>query len=603
MTSFYRNRFGLLSSVALSCFAWALPALAAPEDVLQAPKAAEPLGQLKPEDVLRRQSTPELLHHTTPPPPSEAVDIPTDSGIFVTDSRSSIDRFGTMQPEMSGYAENIWQYLDEQEARSLVEAIPGAIRSPALQDAFRRLMLTEANPPRNTQSGWLELRASTLLRLGNTQDASLLLDAVPQSLREGSLQNTYLLAMLLSRQTDKACITLDTILEKNKKISKPLDRMSLFCKALKGDYSAAELAINVKSEAGTPYPSWFVSLIESLGYDNTRMSAMPKNPEELDIAMILAAGGNRLPKTLPYQPFLDTGYSMFLPTLALQDWGNPLGQTTLLEALLRSHPTAARPLAASYEALATPALKPSITDRGLAYRVEAYSKLSAAKNQGAALQAFDLALKAFWQKPSIATQVLLVPLIAITQTMHPNQPYLEFAPQAFRILMQNNKKTHVVRWLQLMDHFKPNDPATYVSHEIARFADNPSAHLSPDSQNIPPFTIPEKADKKMLRVLQRYYHLMPLFGYQVPEITLSLLDEMLPTADNDSTPWNVDEIQDYTDRGSIAGVILAAAALHHESGWMKMDDASLIVLIESVLRLGDGALAQKLAVESLLALM
>lgn len=575
---------------------YGVSALAGPNDV---PSIRDSLGTLQPEHILQLPAErPDTTPHI-PAPPQEEIEIEAESGISISDISSTTNQIGTLRSSESGYESTVWQYLDINEARGLLQALPKPITSQTLREAVVRLLLTEATPPRQSENIWLLERADALLRIGKTAQAASLLNAVPESMRESEIIQPYVHTMLLDSQTDRACDMLEALPKRSELYEASFNRLELFCYATAGEYEKAELVMNLRHEQGNPYEAWFTSLLESMHYEGTRMSEMPESPGDIDLAMLLSAGSSRLPKDTPLMGYLDQDYLPYHQLMASNEHNNPGIRASYMEQLIANGNGNTEALAELYSELAK---RPSNEDRGLIARAKAYQALVSAPNTRKALQAFNEAQKAFTGHPLLSERLLLTPLKAITLTMTDNQPYLAFAPKAFRILTRAGETDLAKKWLRIMDVHRPQAPVTYLTHELARFIaeTRDPLDLSPAARSLPPYTLPEQVDSRSLRPIQRYYRLAELFGYQPPETTQAMVDEKSIPQSGEETPWNVSEINDYTDRGSIAGVLLTASALQAESGWEQMDDESIAILVEALIKLGYRPLAKLVVVESIL---
>ena len=599
MGSYYLSRKALASCTAISLVLLGSSAFAGPNDV---PSIRDNVGTLQPEHIL--QMPPERQDETPhiPAPPEEEIEIQSESGISISDVSSTTNQIGTLKASESGYDSAVWQYLDINEARGLLQALPKPIKSPALREAIIKLLLAEAQPPRKSENIWLLERSDALLRIGKTAQAASLLNAVPESMREGEMLQPYLQTMLLDSQADRACDLLDILPKDSELYDASFDRLELYCHVTRGEYEKAELAMNLKHEQGNPYEAWLTSLLESMHYEGTRMSAMPDSPEDIDLAMLLSAGSTRLPKDTPLMGYLDQDYLAYHPLMASNEYNNAGIRASYMEQQIANGDGSPEKLAELYAELSS---RPSAEDRGLIARAKAYQALVKAPNTRKALQNFNEAQKAFAGHPELTDRMLLTPLKAISMTMPSNQPYLAFAPKAFRILTKAGETELAGKWLRIMDVHRPEAPVTYLTHELARFIEETRdpLELSPAARSLPPYAMPEQVDSRALRPIQRYYRLAEAFGYVPPEVTQALMDEAASSNSTGETPWNVNEINDYTDRGSMAGILLTASALQAESGWENMDDDSVAILVEALIKLGYKPLAKHVAIESILSLL
>lgn len=575
-------------------------AQAGPHDVGHDPYL-EPVGQLKPEHVLKPETPEADPVPAAPPPPVEEVQIQNPSGIDARDVSADdlSERIGLLSGDQ-GVGENVWQYLQIDQARALLAQLPTPMPDGGLRDVVIKLLTTEARPPRGTAKGWLHDRVQALIRIGAIDDAAALLDRVPDSAFDAPLVKTHTLVMMLAGRTGQACDRVRRSSENKKHpLSPSLGRFLIYCQAQDGNFEQSELAISLKRETKDPYPEWFSSLIDAMQYPDSELQSMPEKPQPLDIAMVLAAAPQHLPQGVSLHDFAQSAYQPYHELLGASALlsasqrvgfvessvaaGNPIGRKEI-ETLYRSVIVSGKPTNAEIE-----------------QRIRTYLKLVDAPNTKTALRDFYDALKAFGHNHALARRMLTGPLGVLSSTMRPEQPYLAYAPQAFAMLLAEGKLDDTGKWLRMMDVHREASAITYVSHELARFVTSTDKHLSPGAKQLPPFAIPDHADRDELRLLQRYFRIIPLFGYHTPDITTSMLDEKLDPITRNLAAWPVDELKAYADAGDMAGVVLRSAAFMKGADWLEVNDEGLHMLVASLIASGQKPLARSILVESLLA--
>jgi hypothetical protein len=598
-----RRSSNRISALALASCLWPAFSLAGPLDVRQEDynPHQEPIGHLSPDEILMKPQ-PRAAQPAPPPPPAPNIMIDSPSGIDVGDAAPALDRFGIYDARQSGFDERVWEYLTQDEALALLEALPEPLPYDARRDAIRRLLLTTANPPRNTAPGWLSARMGRLVRLGLVTDATGLLNAIPESLRDRSLDSIALFIYLITSQHEAACNVLDAMPQaEGAPRAEPYERLDVFCALVNGKPAEAELAVTLRREHGNPFDDWFSTLIDSLQYKDIRLKEMPEEPSGIDLAMLFSAGTTRLPAELDITTYQDDAYLPYHWLIGTSTGNDAVTRAQFLESAIRAGNGDAAKLAELYNelALSPPQHKP------LATRAKAYHALASARSSTAAATALMDAYKSFANHPALADAILRDPTIALSRSLKPGKQHVQLAPKAFALLMATGQDKDVDIWLRTLDVHEPGAIATYVTHELARFARVRPSEYSSAANQLPPLTIPEAATPDDLRLLQRFYRVMPAFGYRIPDVSAAILEEKVAQSGHPlpqpTAGWPRDAIQEYTQKGSVAGLLLATTA--EKAPLSTIDDGSLLGLIDGLNRLGQPELARKLALESLLQLM
>lgn len=562
----------------------------------------EPLGTLKPGHILQPEEPVQDAVSPAPPPPTDEVQIHSSSGIDVGElpAENLQERMGTLTGPVSA-GDAIWQYMDRAQAETLIHSLPTPLRGGGIHDMVVRLLLSEAAPPHGEAKGWLNERIEALLRIGATEDAATLAALVPNpSADNKTLQNTILVALLSGRR-GQAC---DALLTEDASaiaaLPEMLQRVHLFCLADAGQIEQAELALSLKQESRHPAPEWFASLIDAMQYPDSRLSALPEAPEPLDMAMIVSAAPARLPEGRRTEELLEPAYQPYHAVLAASEELQPQVRAQFAESVIDTGGSISREeMESLYRAAAVNPNAP----KALRQRINAYLQLVDAPNTKTALRDFNDALKAFRDHPILSDMMLSPVLSIMSKTMRPEQPYLSYAPQAIAILLSAGKLEDAGRWLRMMDVHRESSTITYVAHELARFVALHGKRPSHTATQLPPFAIPSQADRDDLRLLQRYFRIMPLFGYQVPDVTAGILEEKFAAMEKNRADWPLDVMKQESEKGNMAAVVLTSADFTNRTHWLEVGDEGLYILLESLLASGQKDMAHRIAIESLLAFM
>lgn len=593
----YSRKLNRLASLAVL-----LPGLAfaGPQDVLETPHDPhnEPIGQLSPNEVLTMPA-PRAPEPAPPPPPAPDIDIRSPSGIDVQPSTPALDRFGLINKDNGGFDEQVWQYLTQAEAGQMLGQLAAPLPDGLLRQSVARLLMTAAEPPRKAEPGWLSSRTGRLLRLGLVKDASALMHAVPDSLSDPSILSTAIFVNMVNGQQKKACETFAAMPhDKDKPLIEAYQRLAVYCAVVAGRFDQAELTMNLRREQGNPFDSWFPGFIESLHYDTVRMEDFPSEPTGLDLAMLFAAGESKLPENHDFTPYLDATYLPYHWLIGMSEGSDIVTRALFLESAIGAGNGSASDLGTLYAGIAA---NSAGTPKELVKRAQAYHALATAQSSTQATVALQAALEAFSGHHSLARILFRDPIIALSKLDKSGQKMIEIAPQAFALMLDTGKPDETAPWMRLMDRHRSTSIHTHIMYELARFAKQTDGELSPAAQQLPPFTLPDDATQAELLLLQRFYRLIPLFGYQPPSLTAALLEERLTDESAARGSLDTDTVTRYGGKGSVAGVLLTAAsqpaALH------ALDDYSLVALIEALKATGHKDLARRAALESMLGLL
>jgi len=586
------KNYNKVATSALCLWLLGSTALAAPQDVLQSPD--EPMGQLEPDQILA-PPPPKPAPVTPPAPPPEDITIDNASGISIAEARASTDSLGIAS--IKGLDRRLWEYLALDEALTLFTSIPDDLQPGVIRNTLIHMLLMQANAPRHSKGEWLYTRLDQLQRLGDVTSALALMQQVPASFRDPAFMERIATLQLQKGELLGACKSLaDYIESNNNPLSDPLEHLRLYCMAKGGATSEVELALSIRNEAGTATPAWFVGLIESLQYDTTKIPAPDTELAALDLALLLSAGGKHWPDDLALSDYFHIRYLPYYGLIGRAPDFDLTTQITLLERAILSDRTLAPILAQRYQQLATS----KSGDPAQRTRASGYNDMITGTASNKSFALMREAIRPIIQagRIELAHALLRKPLLALTKNLQDNPPYHDYAPYSFAILLRAGDVQPASQWVRMMGLHRDNEPKTHIAYELTRFIESKAEVKSEEANTLPPYTIPDKTDENDLKMLRRYYRLMELFGYQVPSVTQQIADELLQ---ENTTAQATPLIDSYATRGSLAGIILAAASLQSHHNLSQLDDGVLISIIQGLQKTGHDAIARQLAVESVLA--
>ncbi len=279
--------------------------LAAAAIVLPPPANAEPAA------------TPRLLAQAAPPvtlaprrpvevaPPAEPAPQPaTPTGPqrkvpveIRTLSEVDPDSIGVIDSSQGGFGVNMWEGTDRRLVAKLLPLLPAQVRSPAMRDLMRRLLLTRATVPagKPASPSLLTLRVERLFAMGDLSGARQLLDSAPaQAIGEG-LTRIRVESLFFGNDNSGACKEVRSNVQQYQ--GSYWQQATAFCLALSGEHAKAAMVADILAEReGAADPAFFTVMEALSGVRNTVIDGLDK-PRALHISMMRAAN-LRLPANI-----------------------------------------------------------------------------------------------------------------------------------------------------------------------------------------------------------------------------------------------------------------------------------------------------------------
>ncbi|MGB1025174.1 MAG: hypothetical protein ACPGYL_01350, partial [Rhodospirillaceae bacterium] len=198
------------------------------------------------------------------------------------------DATGLLGPGTGGLGQGMWQSTSQDVALDLLQRLPVAASSRAMQDLMRRLLLSTATPPVVTRPGQAAeggiltpLRIDRLFAMGRLDDVARFVAALPADSRTPALERHRTDALLLVGQTDAAC---ETAMAANEEDDDPYwQKVLVFCDLLAGRADQAALGMSLLREMGHE-DGVFFKLAETLG----GLSDSPPKTVEVPDALVIA---------------------------------------------------------------------------------------------------------------------------------------------------------------------------------------------------------------------------------------------------------------------------------------------------------------------------
>lgn len=199
---------------------------------------------------------------------------------------------GLLPPSRAGLPADIWSGTDPVRLAALLRAMPLHVH-PALQEAFSRLVLVEAAPPKGARDALLLARIDALLIRGALEPAQALLERAGPDTPE--LFRRWFDILLLGGTEDRACATLAA-----KPELAPSYETRVFCLARSGRWNTAALTLETATALGRIEPDardWLARFLDPDLFEGEPSPPVPDPVTPLDFRL-LEAVGEPVPTTL-----------------------------------------------------------------------------------------------------------------------------------------------------------------------------------------------------------------------------------------------------------------------------------------------------------------
>lgn len=262
-------------------------AQAAPPVRLIAPRPAEP-APIAPTPV----QTPAPTLETVPLPDAPATAAPRTPEIEVSAPLPvSIDSVGLLDESRGGFPGTLWTGSERGVIDRLIGEIPSGTTSPAMRALARRLLTTAATVPSSAgqapKDNFVSVRARQLMAMGEVPTAAALIQLIPTRGEDATLARLYLDALWLSYDYANACSLVRGQVARFSDLT--WQRALVFCQALNGEHSRAQLGLDLLREQGGEDDATFRRLISALNDDPRAKIDSLANPEPIHLAMLRAA--------------------------------------------------------------------------------------------------------------------------------------------------------------------------------------------------------------------------------------------------------------------------------------------------------------------------
>jgi len=219
-------------------------------------------------DETSLQTPMRLVPSTVAPGLPAAAPAPTDAPVIEVNPLADIalDSVGVLGPGDGGFGQDMWRGTDRLVVDSVLRRLPGDVRSPAMRDLARRLLLSIATPPaafggaaEPSGSSLLALRIDRLAALGEIDGLNELLAVVPTRQDDESIARTRIDSQLLARDNAEACRLVRNGIGANHTLPY-WQKAMVFCNMMAGEREMAMLGLDLLRELGSADDPAFFTL-------------------------------------------------------------------------------------------------------------------------------------------------------------------------------------------------------------------------------------------------------------------------------------------------------------------------------------------------------
>ncbi|USG62115.1 hypothetical protein NBZ79_03890 [Sneathiella marina] len=211
---------------------------------------------------------------------------------------------GTLDTSTGGLGPGMWTGTAPDRVVTLLTYLPVSAVSPAMQDLYRRLLLTAAVIPRGVENPTelMALRLSKLQEAGRITDASLLASKISPTVLTDELVTAVVNLQFLQGENEQACRQVK--IEKPRTADRFWIKAGIFCDLLDEKIEQAELGAALLEEQGET-DTLFLDLFDRLAGGDAVMSEADLLFSPLHYAMIRHAG-----MTVSFEDAENSGYDI-----------------------------------------------------------------------------------------------------------------------------------------------------------------------------------------------------------------------------------------------------------------------------------------------------
>ena len=196
------------------------------------------------------------------------------------------DTAGVLSAQDGGFGIGMWNGTSQQMLSTMISRLPVNIKSKAMRDLMRRLLLSAATLPEGMadDGSYIARRVGLLSSMGDIASVNQLLDATPGRSKINQLVRYEAEARFLANDNARAC---SLAAQQISIESSPYwQKAFIFCQALAGEHDKAALGVALLQDVGDEDEAFF-SLVETLAGNPMEIESLPDpTPLHLSIARV-----------------------------------------------------------------------------------------------------------------------------------------------------------------------------------------------------------------------------------------------------------------------------------------------------------------------------
>ena len=196
------------------------------------------------------------------------------------------DTAGVLSAQEGGFGVGMWNGTTQRMLVTMIRRLPVNIKSKAMRDLMRRLLLSTAILPKGMagDGSYIARRVGLLSSMGDTASVNQLLDATPGRSQINKLVRYEADARFLANDNARACSL--AARQISVESSTYWQKAFIFCQALAGEHDKAALGVALLQDVGDDDEAFF-SLVETLAGNPTNIENLPDpTPMHLSIARV-----------------------------------------------------------------------------------------------------------------------------------------------------------------------------------------------------------------------------------------------------------------------------------------------------------------------------
>ena len=219
--------------------------------------------------------------------PETGVSDSVDTSIQVNTLQSiNPDTAGVLSAQEGGFGVGMWNGTTQRMLATMIRRLPVNIKSKAMRDLMRRLLLSTAILPKGMagDGSYIARRVGLLSSMGDTASVNQLLDAIPGRSQINQLVRYEADARFLANDNARACSL--AARQISVESSTYWQKAFIFCQALAGEHDKAALGVALLQDVGNEDEAFF-SLVEALAGNPMNIESLPDpTPMHLSIARV-----------------------------------------------------------------------------------------------------------------------------------------------------------------------------------------------------------------------------------------------------------------------------------------------------------------------------